>query len=122
MSPSNNAISQPQRKTPLPFRTFKSMSLNVTCGGTGSLLLVRSHPMKRSKRAYRRSINHCPSSSVNENKENISTVSKAASVNSVKRALAISEIMNETTILDLFHMPMSDKARDITNRVNNELR
>ncbi|EPX75186.1 uncharacterized protein SOCG_04431 [Schizosaccharomyces octosporus yFS286] len=122
MSPSINCISQPQRKTLLPFRTSKNMSLNVTCGATGSLLLVRSVPMKRSKRTYRRSINRSPSPSVNENKENVSTLSKASSVNSVKRALAISEIMNETTIFDLFHLPMSDKTRDITSRVNNELR
>ncbi|EPY49453.1 S-adenosylmethionine-dependent methyltransferase [Schizosaccharomyces cryophilus OY26] len=122
MSPSNNSTSQSQRTTCFPHRRpSKSMSLNVT-RGTNGLLLVRSYPMKHSKRAYRRTLTRYPTPPASENKENISTVSKASSVNSVKRALAVSEIMNETTVLDLFHIPTLDTAQDITRRVNNELR
>ncbi|EPX71207.1 meiosis inducing protein Mei3 [Schizosaccharomyces octosporus yFS286] len=92
-------------------------------GNTSVASLLRSYPMKRTKRTYRRSPASVPSYTAEfENKENVSKNSNDGSVKSTKRALAASDIMNETTLLDLFHTPMDDATMDITERVNNETR
>ncbi|WBW71240.1 meiosis inducing protein Mei3 [Schizosaccharomyces osmophilus] len=129
MNPSNiNASSlQTQRSSSVsPTTTAARVSKTNTSGATGNASILsplRSYPMKRTKCTYRRSPATVPLITAEfENKENVSKSSNDTSVKSTKRALAASDIMNETTLFDLFHTPMGDATMDITERVNNESR
>lgn len=78
---------------------------------------VHSVPMKRTKRVRR-----TPAQRIeHENKENIQT-EKVYMIKPVQRVLSPSDLTNELTILDLFHVPRPNETFDITDRVNNTSR
>ncbi|EPY53598.1 meiosis inducing protein Mei3 [Schizosaccharomyces cryophilus OY26] len=118
----NNASFQtPRNPSPTTTRRVSKTSSSSATGNATSASPLRSYPMKRTKRTYHRSPQLVPlATSQSENKENLLKDTNSSSVKPTKRALAASEIMNETTMLDLFHTSMCDATMDITKRVNNE--